>query len=66
MKIINHLLKNPEDTDFDVTSMLHKRMQDKADEISKSINGNLTKPQAFAFQELEYILNHYWFSAQML
>jgi len=56
MKIINHLLQNPEDTDFDVTSMLHKRMQDKADEISKSINGNLTKPQA---EKMRVCFNHF-------
>jgi len=46
MKIINHILDNPGDKDFEVTSMLHGSMQDKAETIAKSINGNLTKPQA--------------------
>ena len=46
MKIINHILENPVDKDFDVSSMLHASMQDKAETITKSINGNLTKPQA--------------------
>jgi len=46
MKIINHILKNPEDKDFDVSSMLHKSMSHKAETITKSIDGNLSKPQA--------------------
>ena len=46
MKIINHILENPDDKDFDVSSMLHSSMRDKAETITKSINGNLTKPQA--------------------
>jgi len=46
MKIIQHILENPEDKDFDVSSMLHASMKDKAETIIKSINGNLTKPQA--------------------
>jgi transposase len=46
MKIIHHMLENPDDTDFDVSSMLHGSMKDKAGTIVKSIHGNLTKPQA--------------------
>jgi transposase len=46
MRIINHILENPDDTDFDVSSMLHGRMKDKTETIVKSIHGNLTKPQA--------------------
>ncbi|HEY0828991.1 MAG TPA: IS110 family transposase [Bacilli bacterium] len=46
MRIIQHILENPNDTDFDVTSMLHGSMKDKAGTIEKSIYGNLTKPQA--------------------
>ncbi len=46
MKIINHILENPDDKDFDVSQMLHTRMQEKAETITKSIDGNLTKPQA--------------------
>jgi len=56
IKIINHLLKNPKDTDFDVTPMLHKKMINKADDISKSINGNLTKPQA---EKMRVCFNHF-------
>ena len=39
MKIINHILDNPDDKDFDVSSILHASMQDKAETITKSING---------------------------
>jgi transposase len=46
MKIIDHILENPNDTDFDVEPLLHGSMRDKKEIISKSINGNLTKPQA--------------------
>lgn len=46
MRIINHILKNPEDTEFDVVPMLHSSMIKNAEDITKSINGNLTKPQA--------------------
>lgn len=46
MKIIHHILENPNDTDFDVSSMLHGSMKGKAETIVKSIHGNLTKPQA--------------------
>ncbi len=46
MRIIQHILENPDDTDFDVSSMLHGSMKDKAGTIVKSIHGNLTKPQA--------------------
>jgi transposase len=46
MKIIHHILENPGDLDFDVSSMLHGSMKNKTDTIVKSIHGNLTKPQA--------------------
>lgn len=46
MRIIQHILENPEDKDFDVSSMLHASMKNKAETIVKSIQGNLTKPQA--------------------
>jgi len=46
MKIIHHILDNPSDSDFDVSSMLHGSMKHKAETIEKSIHGNLTKPQA--------------------
>jgi len=56
MKIINHILENPDDKDFDVSSMLHASMQDKAATITKSINGNLTKPQA---DKMRICLGHF-------
>ena len=46
MKIIHHILEHPDDTDFDVSSMLHKSMEGKTETIVKSIHGNLTNPQA--------------------
>src|SRR5665647_3703328 len=58
MKIINHLLENPDDKDFDVLPMLHSSMQNKAETIVKSINENLTKPRSLSvFHELAYILS---------
>ena len=56
MRIINHILENPDDKDFDVSSMLHASMQDKAETITKSINGNLTKPQA---DKMRVCLHHF-------
>lgn len=56
MKIINHILENPDVKDFDVSPMLHKSMQDKAETITKSINGNLTKPQA---DKMRVCLDHF-------
>jgi len=56
MKIINHILENPDDKDFPVSSMLHGRMKDKAETITKSINGNLTKPQA---DKMRVCLDHF-------
>ena len=44
MKIINHILENPNDKDF--SQLLHVSMKDKTETISKSIDRNLTKPQA--------------------
>lgn len=46
MKIINHILANPGDIDFDINPMLHASMLSKAEDIGKSINGTLTQPQA--------------------
>ncbi|MDF9409856.1 MAG: Transposase IS116/IS110/IS902 family protein [Pelotomaculum sp. PtaB.Bin013] len=55
MRIINRILKNPEDTDFDVVPMLHSSMKKNAEDIAKSINGNLTKPQA---EKMAVCLSH--------
>jgi len=46
MRIVNHLLENPEDTTFDVGSLMHKGIKASPEEVSKSIQGTLTKPQA--------------------
>jgi transposase len=46
MRIINYILRSPEDTEFDVIPMLHSSMWKNAEDIAKSVNGNLTKPQA--------------------
>lgn len=62
MNIINHILENPDDQDFDLSSMLHKSMQNKAETLTKSIHGNLTKPQAdkmrVCLAHMENIENH--------
>ena len=46
LKIINHILTQPDAMDFDVTPMLHWNMQSKAEEIKHSIEGVISKPQA--------------------
>lgn len=56
MKIINHILENPDDKDFDVSSMLHSSMKDKAETITKSIDGYLTRPQA---DKMRVCLDHF-------
>ena len=56
MKIINHILENSKDTDFDVEPLLHGSMRDKKEMITKSINGNLTKPQA---EKMRICFNHF-------
>lgn len=62
MNIINYILENPDDQDFDLSSMLHKSMQNKAETLTKSIHGNLTKPQAdkmrVCLAHMENIENH--------
>jgi transposase len=62
MKIIKHILENPMDKEFDVSSLLHKSMKCNTESIIKSINGNLTKPQSkkmsVCFGHLENINEH--------
>ncbi|MBT2217869.1 IS110 family transposase [Virgibacillus dakarensis] len=62
MKIIHHILDDPDDTNFDVSEMLHGSMKDKTDIITKSIQGNLTKPQAdkmrVSLQHMDNIKKH--------
>lgn len=57
-RIINHILDHPDDTNFDVSSLLHVSMRHKTDTIVKSIQGNLTEPQADKMRVcLEHIEN---------
>ncbi|WP_040982247.1 IS110 family transposase, partial [Oceanobacillus jeddahense] len=62
MKIIHHILDDPDDTNFDVSEMLHGSMKDKTDIITKSIQGNLTKSQAdkmrVSLQHMDNIKKH--------
>jgi hypothetical protein len=46
MKIINHLLQDPDDKKFDVEPLIHKNMKTDPETVAKAINGNLTDPQA--------------------
>ena len=56
MKIINHLLDNPLDTQFDVSPLLHKSIKASAETVSKSINGKLSKVQA---DKMRVCFSHY-------
>lgn len=55
MRIIHHILDHPSDTGFDVSTMLHKSMKHKTETLVKSIDGNLTKPQA---DKMQVCLDH--------
>ena len=46
MRVVNHLLEDSQNTSFDVTPLLDRRMKATVEDISKSIQGTLTKPQA--------------------
>jgi transposase len=56
MKIIEHLLENPNDKDFDFVPLLHTSMLNKVDEIRQAIDGNFTPEQ---LQKMNIILQHY-------
>ncbi len=56
MQIINHLLDNPLDTNFDITSMLHGKMKASTETITKSINGTLSQVQA---DKMRVCFSHY-------
>lgn len=62
MKIINHLLQDPDDKEFDVEPLLHKNMKTDPETVAKAINGNLTEPQAekmrICFNHLDDIKTH--------
>ena len=56
MKIIDYLLENPDDKDFDFVPLLHGSMTGKADDIRLAIDGMITKEQR---QKMNIILNHF-------
>ena len=56
MKIIDYLLENPDDKDFDFATLLHGSMLHKADNIRLAIDGMITEEQR---QKMNIILNHF-------
>jgi len=56
MAIIEHLLENPNDKDFDFLPLLHSSMLDKVDDIRLAIDGIITSDQ---LQKMNIILQHY-------
>ena len=56
MTIIDHLLENPNEKDFDFASLLHPSMLDKSDDIRLAMDGVLTPEQR---QKMTIILQHY-------
>ena len=56
MKIIDCLLENPDDKDFDFVPLLHGSMLHKADDIRLAMDGILTPEQQ---QKINIILCHY-------
>ena len=53
--IINHLLENPMDTDFDFRPLLRTSLKDKADNIELAIDGVITPEQA---EKMRIIFSH--------
>lgn len=56
MKIIDYLLENPDDKDFDFVPLLHGSMRHKADNIRLALDGMITEEQQ---QKMNIILCHY-------
>ena len=56
MKIIDYLLENPDDKDFDFIPLLHPSMLDKVDKIALALDGLITPEQ---HQKMNIILQHY-------
>jgi hypothetical protein len=56
MKIIDYLLENPDDKDFDFVSLLHGSMRHKVDSIRLAIDGMITEEQQ---QKMNIILCHF-------
>ncbi len=44
--IIKHMIENPDIIDFDYSSMLHKSLKKKSDEIEQAVAGKFSKEQA--------------------
>jgi transposase len=56
MRIIDYLLENPDDKDFDFVPLLHPSMLDKVDKIRLALDGVITPEQQ---QKMNIILQHY-------
>lgn len=56
MKIIDYLLENPHDKDFDFVPFLHASMLHKVDDIRLALDGMITPEQQ---QKMNIILQHY-------
>ena len=56
MEIIEKILENPLDTNFDVTPLIHGSMRDKAPDLQLAIDGIITPEQAL---KLTIIRQHY-------
>ena len=56
MKIIDYLLENPDDRDFDFVPLLYRSMKSKADSIRLALDGMITVEQQ---QKMKIILCHY-------
>lgn len=56
MKIIDYLLANPHDKDFDFVPLLHASMLKKVDNIRLALDGTITPEQQ---QKMNIILQHY-------
>ena len=55
-KILSKILENPNDTSFDIESLLHKSMLPKLDDIALAIDGVITTEQA---SKLQIIKKHF-------
>jgi len=56
LRIINHILDNPNDADFDVSSFLHKSIKANAETVAKAVKGKLSEPQA---DKMRVCFKHY-------
>ena len=56
MKIIDYLLENPDDKDFDFIPLLHGSMTGKVDDIRLAVDGMITEEQR---QKMNIILCHF-------